>query len=99
MLLALILAGCVPQAPVAAVPQALPALARTVPTDAIPVGKSQRKVLLGDRELLVYFHRPEHWQQKRMLLVMHGVLRNADDYRDHAVAMGDRFDEIGRAHV
>jgi pimeloyl-ACP methyl ester carboxylesterase len=94
MLLALILAACVPQAPVAALPQALPALARAVPTDAIPVGKSQRKVRLGDRELLVYFHRPEHWQQKRMLLVMHGVLRNADDYRDHAVAMGDRFDAL-----
>jgi pimeloyl-ACP methyl ester carboxylesterase len=29
-----------------------------------------------------------------MLFVMHGVLRNADEYRDHAIGMGDRFDVL-----
>lgn len=94
MLSLLLLIACIPQVPAASSPQLLATAKRAAAAEAIPVGKSQRTLRLGDRELQVYFHRPEHWQQKRMLLVMHGVLRNADEYRDHAAAMGDRFDAL-----
>jgi poly(3-hydroxybutyrate) depolymerase len=45
-------------------------------------------------ELQVFTYRPEAWSGERLLFVMHGVLRNADEYRDHAVGMGDRFDAL-----
>lgn len=66
------------QAPVAAPPD-------------VPVGKATSRVDLGKVELDVFTYRPEKWSGERILFVMHGVLRNADEYRDHAVSMGDRF--------
>jgi hypothetical protein len=41
-----------------------------------------------------FTYKPEHWSGERMILVHHGVLRNADEYRDHAVILGDRFDAL-----
>jgi len=60
----------------------------------VPVGKGEIKVALGNTELQVFTYRPVNWSGARMLIVMHGVLRNADEYRDHAVGMGDRFDAL-----
>ncbi len=57
----------------------------------IPVGKAEIKVALDQIELPVFTYRPSNWSGERMLIVMHGVLRNADEYRDHAIGMGDRF--------
>lgn len=60
----------------------------------IPVGKSDRVLELGQTQLQVFLHRPEHWKGERLLIVMHGVLRNADEYRDHAIGMSVRFDAL-----
>jgi len=38
-----------------------------------------------------YTYKPADWDGQRLILVHHGVLRNADEYRDHAVVLGDRF--------
>ncbi len=57
----------------------------------LPVGKAEIKVALDPIELQVFTYRPSNWSGERMLIVMHGVLRNADEYRDHAIGMGDRF--------
>jgi pimeloyl-ACP methyl ester carboxylesterase len=65
----------------------------TIPAD-IPVGKAELKMTAGPVELQVFTYRPSQWSGERMLFVMHGVLRNADEYRDHAVGMGDRFDAL-----
>jgi len=67
-----------------------------VPTIAadVPAGKAELTVKVGPVELTVYTYRPERWSGERLLVVMHGVLRNADEYRDHAIAMGDRFDAL-----
>ncbi|MFY9341968.1 MAG: hypothetical protein WAT39_05745 [Planctomycetota bacterium] len=70
----------------------LPAQA-SKPAD-VPVGKAELKVTAGPVELQVFTYRPADWSGARLLLVMHGVLRNADEYRDHAVGMGDRFDAL-----
>lgn len=61
------------------------------PPSDVPVGKAALHVDLGKIELDVFTYRPEKWGGERILFVMHGVLRNADEYRDHAVSMGDRF--------
>lgn len=44
--------------------------------------------------LLCFVYKPEHWSGKRMILVHHGVLRNADEYRDDSIVLGDRFDAL-----
>ncbi len=64
-----------------------------IPVD-IPVGKAERQVKLGQIDLQVFTYRPANWSGQRLLLVMHGVLRNADEYRDHAIGMADRFDAL-----
>lgn len=46
---------------------------------------------LGDERLEVFTYKPSTYRGERMLFVMHGTLRNADEYRDDAVAMGERF--------
>ncbi len=58
---------------------------------AVPVGPSVARVDLGGVALDVFAYRPREWAGERMLIVLHGVLRNADEYRDHAIGMGDRF--------
>lgn len=57
---------------------------------AIATGASQLQLELGKVTLDVFLHRPANWTGERMLIVLHGVLRNADEYRDHAKNMGDR---------
>lgn len=72
----------------------LPAQTPATALTDVPVGKAERTVQLGDTALQVFTYRPANWSGQRLLLVMHGVLRNADEYRDHAIGMGDRFDAL-----
>lgn len=69
----------------------LPAQASVPGVDDVPVGKAALSVPLDALALEVFTYRPEAWTGERMLFVLHGVLRNADEYRDHAVGMADRF--------
>jgi dienelactone hydrolase len=64
------------------------------PAGDVPVGKAESIVTTGAVELTVFTYRPAGWSGTRMLMVMHGTLRNADEYRDHAIGMGDRFDAL-----
>jgi pimeloyl-ACP methyl ester carboxylesterase len=57
----------------------------------VPAGKAEIKVAVGNVELQVFTYRPAAWSGERMLIVMHGTLRNADEYRDDAVGMAERF--------
>lgn len=38
-----------------------------------------------------FTYKPADWDSERMILVHHGVLRKADEYRDHAVVLGERL--------
>ena len=78
-------------AAMAQVPVVVPGAAAAV---EIPVGKAELQMQAGLVELTVFTYRPAGWSGRRLLFVMHGVLRNADEYRDHAVGMGDRFDAL-----
>ena len=60
----------------------------------VPVGKAEIQLVLGETALQAFTYRPASWSGERLLLVLHGVLRNADEYRDHSVGMGDRFDAL-----
>lgn len=62
--------------------------------EAIPVGKSEIQVTVRETPLTVYTYKPETYRAGPMIMVFHGVLRNAEEYRDHAVGMGDRFQTL-----
>ncbi len=59
--------------------------------DALPLGKSKVEIDLDGTKLEAFTYKPEFYDGKRLILVFHGVNRNADEYRDHSVGMGDRF--------
>ena len=54
---------------------------------ALPPGRSQFTFRAGDVDLEVFTFRPEAFvaERARLLLVFHGVARNAEEYRDWAV--------------
>jgi pimeloyl-ACP methyl ester carboxylesterase len=58
---------------------------------AIPEGNAKRVLDLDTARIEVFTYKPARFTDGPMLMVFHGVLRNADEYRDHARAMGDRF--------
>ncbi|MBM3960385.1 MAG: hypothetical protein FJ306_00550, partial [Planctomycetes bacterium] len=55
---------------------AAPAPAQAPP--AVADGRSEVRVQAGPVELQVFLYRPANWSRQRILLVMHGVERNAD---------------------
>jgi len=63
-------------------------------TSPIVLGSSHRILDVADTPLEVFLYKPAGYDGKRVIMVMHGVKRNADDYRDHAREMGDRFNAL-----
>lgn len=61
---------------------------------AIPVGKSEIEVTVNNTPISVFTYRPKSYDNGPLIIVMHGILRNADEYRDHAVILGDKFNAI-----
>lgn len=57
----------------------------------VPLGPAKLDIPVRGTTLEVFTYKPKSYQGKRMIMVFHGTLRNADEYRDHAQAMGDRF--------
>lgn len=57
----------------------------------LPAGPAKLDVDLGTAKIEVFTYKPANYHAGPMLMVFHGMLRNADEYRDHARAMGDRF--------
>ncbi len=78
--LAAILAGCAAQTSAAAPP---------VPP-AIPPGNASQMAALPGAALQVYTYRPAGCEPRMLLLVFHGVSRDAGPYRDHARPLADK---------
>lgn len=59
--------------------------------DELPVGTTQFTLSVGSGKLDVFTYRPSGFDPKtgRMLLVFHGVNRNAEEYRDWAKPLSD----------
>lgn len=60
-------------------------------SDPLPTGNSTIRVQFDDVPLKLYVYKPAGFNDGPMLMVFHGVLGNADEYRDHSIPMGDRF--------
>lgn len=58
---------------------------------AIPPGSGQQTAELGGVPIQVFTYRPAGCVVSGLLLVFHGLDRNAADYRDDAVPLGQRF--------
>ena len=57
----------------------------------IPDGSGQLTIALRGTSLDLFTYKPSTYRDGPLIVVFHGVLRNADEYRDHARSMGDRF--------
>jgi pimeloyl-ACP methyl ester carboxylesterase len=58
---------------------------------SIASGKSSITLEMRGKTIRVFLYKPESFKGERILVVMHGVNRNAEEYRDHAEKMADRF--------
>lgn len=58
--------------------------------EPIAAGKGRVELDVGEK-LEVFTYKPANYAGGPLLLVFHGVGRNADEYRDFAVTLGDRF--------
>ncbi len=67
------------------------ALAFAVLSPSIPTGSSRLDLTIQGTPLEVYVYKPRSYRGERMIMVMHGTLRNADEYRDHSQRMAERF--------
>jgi poly(3-hydroxybutyrate) depolymerase len=57
----------------------------------IPAGRAEQTVAVGGLPIEVFTYRPEGCRISGLLVVFHGVDRNAATYRDHAVPAADRY--------
>jgi hypothetical protein len=60
-------------------------------SDPLPVGKASIEVAFGSDSLKLFTYKPKNYSDGPLLMVFHGVLRNAEEYRDDSVEMGERF--------
>jgi glycerophosphoryl diester phosphodiesterase len=62
----------------------------------IPAGAAKIEVTAGpDRTAFeVFTYKPAAYRDGPLIIVIHGVLRNADQYRDHAQELGDRLGAV-----
>jgi poly(3-hydroxybutyrate) depolymerase len=62
------------------------------PTPApLPAGAGKIEVETGGHKLEVFAYKPKDYKDGPLIVVFHGMLRNADTYRDNGRGMGDRF--------
>ena len=59
--------------------------------EPLPAGKSKVTMELNGKLLDVYIYRPESFRDGPLLVVMHGLNRNADGYRDNAMTLADQL--------
>jgi poly(3-hydroxybutyrate) depolymerase len=65
-----------------------------VAAEPIPQGKSRLTVSAGEAAVELFAYKPKGASGGPLIMVFHGVKRNAEEYRDHAVAMADRHNAI-----
>lgn len=101
LLVSLSTACQIPNGPGARPAQAIGVTAHPLPDGkgAVVLGLSSVRSVAGALErdpvdIECFTYKPARWSGERMIVVHHGVLRNASEYRDHAVVLGDRFDAL-----
>lgn len=64
------------------------------PGEPLPQGTGKFEFQAGERTLEVFTYRPATARQESLLVVIHGMNRNADDYRDNAKALADQLNAL-----
>lgn len=57
----------------------------------LPAGKSSLEIQFGEVPLKLFTYKPQNYTDGPIIMVFHGVLRNAEEYRDDSIEMADRF--------
>jgi len=68
--------------------------AATSLADPIPSGRSRIEISYQGAPLTLFTYKPVHYKDGPLLVVFHGVARNADVYRDQAIVMAERFGAV-----
>ncbi len=63
-------------------------------TDHIPTGEGRGEWQVGSTKLEVFTYKPAGYKDGPLVIVFHGVLRNADTYRDSARKLGDTLGAV-----
>jgi poly(3-hydroxybutyrate) depolymerase len=59
--------------------------------EPIPLGRGQIDVSFGGAPLTLFTYKPAGYTDGPLLVVFHGIVRNAEEYRNFAIPMADRF--------
>lgn len=62
--------------------------------EPIPAGRGQIEVPYRDAPLTLFTYKPQNHRDGPLLVVLHGIVRNAEQYRDFAVPMAERFGAV-----
>ena len=65
-----------------------------VRAEPIPIGSSKITVKVASHDLDLFTYKPKTYTSGPLIVVFHGMLRNADTYRDNAVGLADRFGAV-----
>lgn len=71
-------------------------VASAVPGRADPISEGPGKITvkIGGRDLDLFTYKPKNYRDGPLIVVFHGMLRNADTYRDNGIGMADRFGAV-----
>ena len=70
------------------------AVAASMVIAGLPVGKSSFSLEHPSEPLQVFTYKPAKYAGGPLVMVCHGTLRNAEEYRDHTIAMADRLNVL-----
>ena len=62
--------------------------------EPIPVGRERVEFPFANAPLTLFTYKPVNYNGGPLLVVFHGVVRNAEQYRDFAISMADRVGVI-----
>lgn len=77
-----------------AVSMSLLAAAAAIALTALPFGKGTFTLAHAKEPIEVFTYKPKAYKGGPLVMVCHGTLRNAEEYRDHAIAMADKLNVI-----
>ena len=69
-------------------------MATKVVAAPLPTGRGQTEVSFGGAPVALHTYKPVGYGDGPLLVVFHGVMRNADQYLEFAIPMADRFGMI-----
>ena len=66
----------------------------SLPAAPIPVGPGQGECPNGSEPITLFTYKPPTYREGPLLVVCHGASRNAEDYRNYAITLAERFGAI-----